>query len=168
MAENNLGIFGKPILGLVGNEAQASSDLGRINPSDAYRGNQGASALFGKLTRAQYDDWYTRFSPYITKLGDIASDEAAPQAAADEAIGTVGDSFASAQKGLNLSQQRLGLNLSAEEKAVQDRRMSLSQGAASVQAANTARTATQDRQQQILAGSSGLSQVPNDPMKQMG
>lgn len=145
-----------------------NTGLRTFNPNEAYSGKQGASKLFGELTRAQYDDWYTRFSPYISKLGDIAGDTGAPQAAANEAISTVGDSFSSAKKGLDLSQQRLGLSLSPEEQAVQDRRMGLSQAATSVQAANTARTATLDRQQQILAGSSGMKQVPNDPMNQMG
>lgn len=145
-----------------------NAGLQTFNPSEAYSGNQGASALFGKLTRAQYDDWEKRFAPYISKLGGIASDANAPHAAATEAISTVGDSFTNAKKGLVLSQQRLGLQLSPEEQAVQDRRMGLSQAATSVQAANTARTATLDRQQQILAGSSGLQQVPNDPMNQMG
>ncbi|MGY8872235.1 MAG: hypothetical protein ACKVJE_17500 [Pseudomonadales bacterium] len=145
-----------------------SNGLRTFDPSEAYLGDQGASKLFGELTRAQYDDWHTRFSPYISKLGDMAGDTAAPQAAADEAISTVGDSFSNAKRGLELSQQRLGLQLSPEEQAVQDRRMSLSEGATSVQAANTARTSTLDRQQKILAGSSGVQQVPNDPMNQMG
>ncbi len=139
-----------------------------IDPATAFQGGQGASTLFGQLSRAQWEDWRDRFAPYISQLGAIATDKGAPGLSAQQAMGAVGDSFASTRKGLALNQSRLGMSLSPEEKALQARKLGLSEAATKVKAANESRIATQDRQQQILAGSGGLSNVPTDQLMQQG
>ena len=42
-----------------------------LNPGDAFRGDQGASDLLGKISRAQWEDWRGRFAPYISTLADM-------------------------------------------------------------------------------------------------
>jgi len=41
----------------------------RLDPWQAFRGDQGASRLLGRLHRAQWEDWKKRFAPYIGEIG---------------------------------------------------------------------------------------------------
>lgn len=131
---------------------------GIINPDSAFSGKQGASKLLGQISRAQWEDWRTNTAPVIMQLGEMATDQSYVADAQTQAEGAIDQSYTNARSNLGVSQERMGLSLSPEEKAVQDRKLGLSQAASKVSASNTAKIAAQDRQQQILAGTSGVSQ----------
>lgn len=139
---------------------QQAFDYGNIDPSQAFQGKQGASDLMGQLTRAQWQDWKTRFSPYVDELIGEATDPEAGQNAATEAREAVGSAF-DASRGLRDSNQAsFGIQLTPEQRKAQDRIHNVTQAAAEVSAGNEARVSAQDRQKAIMAGGAGLSMVP--------
>lgn len=139
---------------------------GYIKPSDAFRGDQGASDLLGKLSRAQWEDWRKRFAPYISTLADMATDERAPGDAARMAKESVGTAFDNSQQGLEMQRRGLGVDLTPQQKAAEKRGSSLQRSASMVTAGNQARMSAQDRQQSILAGGMGLQNIPDRVLEQ--
>ena len=137
---------------------------GRLDPNQAFRGDQGASKLLGELNRAQWDDWKKRFAPYVERLADEATD---PNAAADasmQAKQSVGLAFDSAATINNQSRQKFGISLNPAQQQAQDRIASVGRTAATASAGNEARISALDRQQSILAGGMGLSNIPDKVM----
>jgi hypothetical protein len=128
-----------------------------VNPSAAFAGDQGASTVLGQLSRAQWDDWKARFQPYVDKLANIATSDSFAGEQAATATESVNKSFDSANKGLQMQQQGMGLTLSPAQQAAQDRKMQLGRASASVDASNNARISARDLQEQIMAGGLGLS-----------
>lgn len=142
--------------------------LPRIDPAAAFQGDQGASEVLGQLYRAQWEDWKTRFQPYITKLADMSTDPgyAARQGAlAGQAVNATYDNAA---KGLQMQQQGLGANVSQSQQLAQSRKLSLGRAADSVTAYNEAQVSARDLQDQILAGGMGLKNIPNTGQMQQG
>lgn len=132
-----------------------------IDPEKVFDGDTGGTDLLGELSRAQWDRWMEQTAPTIIQLGQMATDSSLPVAASNQAMGAVGQSFDNARAGLKLTQARMGTRMGADEQRLQDRKFGLSEAAAKVDAANKARVASQDRQQQILAGSGGMQQLPD-------
>lgn len=128
-----------------------------VDPSAAFAGKQGASNVLGQLSRAQWDDWKARFQPYVDKLANIATSDSFAGEQAATATKSVNKSFDSANQGLQLQQQGMGLVLSPAQQAAQDRKMQLGRASASVDASNNARISARDLQEQIMAGGMGLS-----------
>lgn len=137
-----------------------------VNPAQAFSGSQGASKLFGQLSRAQWEDWKARFAPYITELADMATDPNAAQEAADQARSSVGLAFDSAATINQQNREKYGIALSPEQQAAQDRIMNINRTAATASAGNEARISALDRQQAILAGGMGLSNIPDQVLNQ--
>ncbi len=132
---------------------------GMLNPGLADWYDDGAMRLMGELTRSQWTDWANRFAPYIDKLTGMATDAARPEEAAQRAMSTVGNSFDGARMGLELDESRMGLSISPEERNARDRSFALAQAGSKVNAANSARAAMREQQDQILAGGASLGQV---------
>lgn len=137
-----------------------------IDPGQAFQGDQGASKLLGQLNRAQWNDWKARFAPYITRLADEATDPNAAQDAARQASESVGLAFDTATTINNQSRERYGVSLSPQQQQSQDRISKVGRSAAEVSAGNEARISALDRQQSILAGGMGLSNIPDRVMNQ--
>lgn len=131
-----------------------------INPNDAFSGDQGASDLQGRLSRAQWEDWKTRFRPYVTRLSDMATDNNAPGLAAEQAGQAMNGAFTASTQGLDMQRAGMGVSNTPRQQAAQDRRMALAEGAATVDARNEARLSARDRQQQVLAGGLSMDTVP--------
>lgn len=141
-------------------------DPSYIDPNQAFQGDQGASELLGQLSRAQWEDWKARFAPYITKLADYATDPNAAGDAATQAKSSVGLAFDTATTVNDQNRERYGVNLSPEQQAAQQRATSVGRSAAMASAGNEARISALDRQQAILAGGMGLSNIPDRVMNQ--
>lgn len=132
-----------------------------VNPAQAFDGKQGASNLLGQLNRAQWEDWKRRYQPRIQELIGIATDAEAGSKAASLASSSMGQAFDSSARDAAHDRRSLGVQLSPREQAEQDRIHKVSRAAASVSAGNEARIAAQDRQQMVLAGGMGLSNIPD-------
>ncbi|WP_428398319.1 hypothetical protein [Marinobacter salarius] len=153
------------VLGEVRNEITSQPfDPSYIDPGQAFQGKQGASELLGQLSRAQWEDWKNRFAPYITKLADYATDPNAAADAADQAKSSVGLAFDTATTVNNQNRDRYGVSLSPEQMAAQERSTKVGRTAAMASAGNEARISALDRQQAILAGGMGLSNIPDRVM----
>lgn len=135
-----------------------------IDPNRAFQGRQGASDLLGQLSRAQWEDWKARFAPYITKLAGEATDPNAAMNAADQAKSSVGLAFDTANTVNDQNRERYGVSLSPEQQVAQQRATSVGRSAAMASAGNEARISALDRQQSILAGGMGLSNIPDRVM----
>jgi hypothetical protein len=130
-----------------------------INPNDAFSGSQGASNLNGVLTKAQWNDWITRFKPYVEKQAAIANDEGFAASQGQAAATAVNTSYANTANNLQMSRAGMGLNLTANQKAAEDRKMALGQAADSTNSYNSAQISARDLQDQIIAGAGGLSSI---------
>lgn len=137
-----------------------------INPDRAFQGDQGASELLGQLNRAQWEDWKARFAPAITKLADAATDPNAASDAAKQAGDAVGLAYDSANTITNQNREKYGISLNPAQQAAQDRINATGRTAATASASNEARISALDRQQSILAGGMGLSNIPDKVMNQ--
>lgn len=136
-----------------------------IDPGQAFRGSQGASTLIGQLSRAQWEDWKARFAPVIQELADEATDPNAAQDAAIQAKNAMGTAFDSAETINTQNRQKYGISLTPEQQAAQERISNVSRTAAMASAGNEARISALDRQQSILAGGMGLSNIPDQVMQ---
>lgn len=143
------------------------SGLARVDPGQAFRGDQGASKLLGQLSRAQWEDWKARFSPYVDRLTEIATDDQLATRASDQAYASANQINSNAQNSLKMNQASYGLQLAPDEQAAQDRKFALSGAATAVQSANDARAGAIDLQQSVLAGNAGLNQIPDKVLNQM-
>ncbi|MGY0552392.1 hypothetical protein ACW17M_04175 [Vreelandella sp. 2A-K22] len=155
----------QPTLGQI-NYAPSKVAQERVDPNQAMRGNQGASELLGQLNRAQWADWKNRFAPYVDELARLAQDNNAPGTAAANASSAVGLAFDSSQEGLAQQRQSYGISQTPQQKVAEERRMNIERSASMVSAGNEARISAQDRQQSILAGGMGLSNIPDKVMNQ--
>ncbi|MGM0858672.1 MAG: hypothetical protein ACQEW0_16565 [Pseudomonadota bacterium] len=155
----------QPTLGRV-NYAPSEVAQQRVDPNQAFRGDQGASRLLGGLNRAQWADWKNRFSPYVDQLAAVAQDGDAPQAAASNASNAMGLAFDANEQAQAQDQQSFGVNLTPEQQQAQERRNNVTRSASMVSAGNQARISAQDRQSAILAGGMGLSNIPDKVMSQ--
>ncbi|MBS3668016.1 hypothetical protein [Vreelandella boliviensis] len=155
----------QPTLGQI-NYSPSKVAQERVDPNQAMRGNQGASELLGQLNRAQWADWKNRFAPYVDELARLAEDNNAPGTAAANASSAVGLAFDSSQEGLAQQRQSYGISQTPQQKAAEERRMNIERSASMVSAGNEARISAQDRQQSILAGGMGLSNIPDKVMNQ--
>lgn len=131
-----------------------------IDPNAAFRGDQGASQVLGKLYRAQWDDWKTRFAPYIDRLADKAMNPGFMDELSGQALSAVNATYSNVQQGMDMQRQGFGLSLTPQQKAAEQRKMALGQSADGNAAFNNARVSARDLQDQILAGGMGLSSVP--------
>lgn len=153
----------QPTLGQI-NYAPSQTAQQRIDPSQAMRGEQGASDLLGQLNRAQWTDWQARFAPYVDELARVAQDSNAPGMAAANASNAMGLAFDNSQQGLTLQRQGMGISQTPQQQQAEQRRTALERSASMVSAGNQARISAQDRQQAILAGGMGLSNIPDKVM----
>ncbi|MCC4269217.1 hypothetical protein LL254_00655 [Marinobacter nauticus] len=137
-----------------------------VDPGQAFSGKQGASTLLGQLSRAQWEDWKARYLPRVEQLAAEATDPNAALNAATQAKDAVGLAFDSAETVNNQNRQRYGVALTPAQLEAQDRAMKIGRSAATVSAGNEARISALDRQQAILAGGMGLSNIPDRVMNQ--
>jgi len=138
----------------------------RVDPNQAFRGDQGASQLLGQLNRAQWNDWKVRFAPYIDSLADIAQDQGAASTAAANASGAMGLAFDASHQAQQQDREAFGIQQTEAQAQAGERRANLQRTGAMVSAGNQARISAQDRQQAILAGGMGLSNIPDRVMQQ--
>lgn len=149
-----------------GPQHSAGSGLQLVNPSQAFRGDQGASQLFGQLNRAQWNDWRARFAPYVNHLASLAQDSGAPRAAANQASGAMRIAFDANDQAEQQWGEGYGIQANPDAQAANQRAASVRGRAAEVSAGNQARISAMDRQQAILAGGMGLSNIPDKVMEQ--
>ena len=155
----------QPTLGQI-SYAPSETAQQRVDPNQAMRGDQGASQLLGQLNRAQWADWRNRFAPYVDELARVAQDSSAPGTAAANASNAMGMAYDANQQGLAMQRQGFGINLTPQQQAAEQRRTSVERSASMVSAGNEARISAQDRQNAILAGGMGLSNIPDRVMNQ--
>ncbi|GAD62013.1 hypothetical protein [Aquipseudomonas alcaligenes] len=139
-----------------------------IDPNKAFSGDQGASDVLGQLYRAQWEDWKTRFRPYIDRLADMAKSPTFARQQGDAASAAVNTSYANTGEALKLQRQGMGLNLTPAQQQAEQRKLSLGRAADSAAAYNQASISARDLQDKILAGGMGLSNIPNTGQVQQG
>ena len=137
-----------------------------IDANAALQGDQGASKVLGQLYRAQWDDWKTRFSPFIEQLADMAKDETYAAKECANAAAAVNTSYANTAQGLQTQRAGMGVNLTDAQKTAEQRQLSLGQAADGASAYNEAKISARDMQDQILAGGFGLSNLPTTGQQQ--
>ena len=139
-----------------------------IDPGAAFSGDQGASNVLGQLYRAQWDDWKTRFRPYIDRLAKMATDPQFANSQGTIAASAVNTSYANTAEALQQQRAGLGVQQTPAQQAAEQRKLALGQAADSATAYNQAKISARDLQDQILAGGMGLSNIPNTGQMQQG
>ena len=131
-----------------------------IDPDQAFDGDQGASELQGKLSRAQWQDWKDRYKPYITKLSNLASDTGYADNQAQQSMDAVGQAFEQTADAQQMHDNGLGISRSARQQESSERQLSAAKKAEQVSSGNSTRTSAHDLQQHLLAGGMGLQNLP--------
>lgn len=109
-----------------------------------------AAEVFAALTREQWANYVGTFVPIENQMIQMATDPMAATNAMNEASQNVNQAF-DAQAGATERRFRgLGLQLTPEQQAAQQRATGLSRSLADVQAQNVARDLTTQRQQSVL------------------
>lgn len=111
----------------------------------------GVSELMGILSRAEWNDFTSRYLPRIKEQADRITSGENITDAVNEARSSTGLAFDTAEKNMKLNNERLGLNLSARQKQQQQSSMGLSEVAAQVNNVNDARVSAIDRDNALLS-----------------
>ncbi len=141
------GILGNPFL---------NPDAVQNGMLDKWRGKSGgpsgpsANDIFASVTRDQWANYVGTFVPIENQLIKYATDPNVVSNAMSDAGTGVDQAFAAQQGATQRRLQGLGVQLSPDEQAAQTRSSGLTQGLSKVQAENTARDLTVQRQQSIL------------------
>ena len=109
-----------------------------------------ANDTFAAVTRNQWQNYVNTFVPIENKLIKYATDPTVVSDAMSSAHQNVENAYAAQPGQTQRRLQGLGVTLSDDEKAADTRATGLSKGLADVQAQNTARDLTVQRQQSIL------------------
>ena len=109
-----------------------------------------AAASYEAMTRDQWANYVSTFVPMENQLREFAMDRNAPDEAMAEASQNVNQAFDAQQGSTTRRLRGLGLQLSGDEQQAQQRSTGLARSLADVQAQNTARDLTVQRQQGIL------------------
>lgn len=109
-----------------------------------------ASATYAALTRQQWADYVQNFVPIENSLIKYATDTALPAQEMAKASQNVGMAFEASKGSTQRKLAGMGVELSSDERAAQDKAYGLSKSLADVGAQNLARNATVARQQGIL------------------
>ena len=132
-----------------------------VDPNAAFTGDQGASKVLGQLYRAQWEDWKTRFQPYITQLANLADDPDYAAGQGANAAAAVGTSYANTSLGLQQQRAGFGVSQTPAQQQAESRKLALGRTADSASAYNQAKISARDLQDQVLAGGMGLSNMPS-------
>ena len=109
-----------------------------------------ASQTFAALTRQQWLNYVNTFVPIENQLIDYATNPNTVSGAMANASTDVQNAYAAQQGQTDRRLAALGTSLTPDEQAAQQRSFGLSKSLADVQAQNTARDLTRQRQQSIL------------------
>lgn len=109
-----------------------------------------ASDTFANLTRQQYADWQQRFQPQQEKLMSLATDNSLLNAQLDRTAGNAANAVSSAQDSYHSQMSRMGISTPLN---TNDNSNNLNTSLAVAAAKNGTRTAAEERQLSILAGS---------------
>jgi hypothetical protein len=122
---------------------------GKMGGDDGPKGPT-ANDIFASVTRDQWANYVQTFIPIENSLIKYATDPNVVSNAMSDAGTGVDQAFTAQQGATDRRLKGLGVQLSPDEQAAQTRSMGLTQGLSKVQAENTARDLTVQRQQSIL------------------
>ncbi len=111
---------------------------------------QSANDMYAALTRDQWANYVQTFIPIENQLIKYATDTTLPAQEMAKASQNVSASFAQQEGATARRLKGLGVTLSPEEQAAQQKQYGLSKSLADVQAQNVAGDLTRQRQQNIL------------------
>lgn len=111
-----------------------------------------ASKTMANVSRAEWEDYKTRFEPYEAKLIAQIDNGAEVGAMIDQGNQAVDQGFSAGLSDIQRTNAKFGISQDAAESNTQNRSMALASGAAKAGLANTVRTHARDRDIQIMAG----------------
>lgn len=112
-----------------------------------------ASKTMAALTRAEWEDYKTRFQPYEKKLKQLAiGGDVNTQI--DTAKGLVDASFGQASAAMDQQLDKYGVSADQQTQQANNRSLSLSHASSLAGAENNVRLTNYDRQNELMAGSS--------------
>lgn len=127
-----------------------------IDASTMINDDKGASKVAGKLRRAQWNDWLARYEPRLQQLSDYAASGSLTKRNTNRAGDAIHNAYRNARTSQRLQNESFGIQQNAAQRQASQRRLGLTEAAATASARNQARMSGQDRDMQILAGNAGL------------
>ncbi|OUR99218.1 hypothetical protein A9Q81_11630 [Gammaproteobacteria bacterium 42_54_T18] len=124
-------------------------------------GNSGAADTYGKISRAQWNDYKARFVPIEDKLIESIGNEQLLGEQISRNVNSVNLGFSSAKVGSDQKMRMYGTQLTGEQKNASNRQTNLSQNLATIDAKNLTRLAKKERDMQSMAGSVSTSAQVN-------
>lgn len=131
--------------------AQGRNELGGISQRD----DEYASKTYAQIIRSQYRDYEQRFQPYENRMMDLAQSRELLDAQLSRVTANINSSFANPQFSAGaLSNQRYGVQQSADERAFSTKQRGMDKALATASAKNNTRLANADMQQNMVTGGS--------------
>ncbi len=109
-----------------------------------------ANDQVAQMTRDQWQNYVSTFVPIENQMIKYATDPTLPQQAMQKASGDVNAAYTAQQGATARELSGLGVTLTPDQQAAQQRSYGLSKSLADVQAQNTAGDLTRQRQQSVL------------------
>jgi hypothetical protein len=129
--------------------------MGGGSPKQYESFDRQAAGERAELTKEQWDDYKTRFTPWEDKLIDFAGNDNIEAEAIASAKTGVNTQFKTGLGQYERNQSRLGLG--TELNGLESRTLALGKTAATAQATNDARRYTQDRKEKIQTSGLGAA-----------
>lgn len=124
---------------------------------EAGMGKQGASDTYGRLSRAQWEDYKKRFFPYEMQLFGMYGNANLLNDQVDRSVKAVHSAYGSAVRDTADMQELYNTNLTRRQWDAIQRNQAIEHKAAVSGAKNSARMAKKERDRELLAGGSNLT-----------
>ena len=132
-----------------------SGGLFTVNPNDVWKGDNGATDLLGKVTRAQWNHYKNLYLPAIEReMATIGSADALNEQIARSERG-VEAGFSNLEQSYSDKLRAYGTQLDTDQQESFSRQIAFSKDKALGDARNITRTSKYDRDMALIAGSTG-------------
>lgn len=115
-------------------------------------GNKGASTTYGRIARADWEDYKRRFIPYEKKLMGIYGNMGMLNDQIDRNVQASNYAFDSADRSADDMRRLYGANMTTRQTDAYNRKRAMQKNMSRVNATNMTRLAKKDRDMQLMAG----------------
>jgi len=119
--------------------------------------DHGVAKLTALLRGKEWDDWKERYLPRLMDYSEKMVSNETIEDAENQARESTELGFKHAKDSLALNNERLGMNLSSNQRAHQNKSMGMSETLSKVGAVNDARVGAHDRQNALISGGMAMS-----------
>lgn len=146
------------IRGFVKLDQASMGDIPTPEPQYTYQSEDGkiatnsADQAYADITRANWDDFEQNDLPYLMETAQMFTDDSYIDKAVNQAKEGINQGFSLADANNSNRLAGMGVEQSADQQRISDRRMAIAKNASLADAMNSARDSAKDRQLSLISG----------------